>query len=174
MSFGKVRRRYITWAMMGIITGLLLLGCQSLGNAIPDQGGEAQYLDVTAVATLEDGTVIELEVAQTQDQQAKGLMYREPLPDNRGMLFPFEPASLVSFWMKNVPVALDMVFLHQAQVVGLQESVPPCQEQPCPTYGPRALVDQVIELRAGRASELKLEVGDRVQVTSQAAKAEDK
>ncbi|WP_242026890.1 DUF192 domain-containing protein [Phormidium tenue] len=122
-----------------------------------------QQLAVTAVTTL-GGEEIFLEVAATPQQQALGLMYRDALPSDRGMLFPMGRSRPVSFWMKNVPVALDMVFVHQGQIVGLIEA-PPCTADPCPTYGPGSqLVDQVIELRAGRAAELGLAVGDEVVI----------
>lgn len=122
-----------------------------------------QQLAVTAVTTL-GGEEIFLEVAATPQQQALGLMYRDALPSDRGMLFPMGRSRPVSFWMKNVPVALDMVFVHQGQIVGLIEA-PPCTADPCPTYGPgNQLVDQVIELRAGRAAELGLAVGDEVVI----------
>lgn len=122
-----------------------------------------QRLAVTAVTTL-GGEEIFLEVAATPQQQALGLMYREALPSDRGMLFPMGRPRPVSFWMKNVPVALDMVFIYQGQIVGLAET-PPCTADPCPTYGPGSqLVDQVIELRAGRAAELGLAAGDEVVI----------
>jgi uncharacterized protein len=123
-----------------------------------------QLLPVTAVVTL-GGEAIFLEVATTPQQQALGLMYREALPGDRGMLFPLAQPRPVSFWMKNVPVALDMVFVYQGQVVAIAAEAPPCTADPCPTYGPEGqLVDQVIELRAGRAAELGLAPGDGVVV----------
>ncbi|TVR07769.1 MAG: DUF192 domain-containing protein [Phormidium sp. GEM2.Bin31] len=111
---------------------------------------------------------LELEVARTPQQQAMGLMFREDLPDDRGMVFPFNPPRPVSFWMKNVRMNLDMIFLFEGEVVGLAEDVPPCETvaHRCPTYGPgdRVLVDAVLELRGGRAAELGIEVGDRLEV----------
>jgi len=71
----------------------------------------------------------------------------------------------MSFWMKNVPVPLDMVFIYQGRIQALASQAPPCVANPCPTYGPQGqLVDQVIELAAGRAAELGLRVGDGVAV----------
>jgi hypothetical protein len=68
--------------------------------------------------------------------------------------------------MKNVPVALDLVFIHQGRVVDLTEQVPPCPDTPCPIYGPTdQAVDQVIELRAGRIAELGIRLGDEIRVT---------
>lgn len=123
-----------------------------------------QVLPITAEVTLGD-TVIGLEVASTPQEQALGLMYRQNLPDDRGMLFPFSPPRPVSFWMKNVVMPLDMVFVHGGQIVGIAENVPPCVVDPCPTYGPgRQVVSYVIELRGGRAAELGLEAGDAVAI----------
>lgn len=122
-----------------------------------------QMLPISAQAKVAS-YVIDLEVAQTPEQQAVGLMFRPPLPDDRGMLFPFEPPRIVSFWMKNVPVPLDMVFLRNGKVQAIALNVPPCQTEPCPTYGPDVSVDAVIEMRAGRAAELSLKVGDRITI----------
>jgi uncharacterized membrane protein (UPF0127 family) len=93
-----------------------------------------------------------------------GLMYRPALPDNRGMLFPFSSPQPVKFWMKNVPVALDMVFLQNGVVQYIQAAAPPCANEPCPTYGPNVPIDTVIELRAGRAAELNLLTGDSIKI----------
>jgi uncharacterized membrane protein (UPF0127 family) len=129
---------------------------------MPDPRG--QQLPVTAVTTL-GGQEILLEVATTPQQQALGLMYRDALSNDRGMLFPMEHPRPVSFWMKDVPVSLDMVFVYQGSIQAIAANVPPCAAEPCPTYGPgRQLIDQVIELRAGRAAELGLAVGDEVVV----------
>lgn len=131
-----------------------------------------QRLPITAQATIAN-RVIQLEVAQTPQQQATGLMYRPSLASDRGMLFPFQQPRFASFWMKNVVIPLDMVFLYQGKVVAIENSAPPCATEPCPTYGPPAPVDQVIELRGGLASELGLKVGDRIKIqTLQSASAQ--
>ncbi|QQE65273.1 hypothetical protein GFS31_19590 [Leptolyngbya sp. BL0902] len=123
-----------------------------------------QQLPITAKTTL-GGKEIFLEVAATPAQQALGLMYRDALPDDRGMVFPMNPPRPVRFWMMNVPVALDMVFVYQGQIQYIAAEVPPCIADPCPTYGPdNQLIDHVIELRAGRAAELGLQVGDAVEI----------
>jgi len=110
------------------------------------------------------GKLIELEVARTVQQQTTGLMYRASLPDNRGMLFAFNPPIAVSFWMKNVQINLDMVFMYQGKVTFVAANVPPCRSEPCPVYGPGTVIDQVIELRGGRAKELGIKVGDRITI----------
>ena len=150
---------------------ILLSGCSTLSsvkkmtaNASP-QIEQGQQLPTTAIAKISDAT-IQLEVAQTPQQQATGLMFRESLADDRGMLFPFPNERMARFWMKNVPISLDMIFLNGDRVVGIASDVPPCEAEPCPVYGPNALVDGVIELRGGRAQELAIEVGDTIEIVS--------
>jgi uncharacterized membrane protein (UPF0127 family) len=157
-----------------ILLSILLIGCSPPSTAKPNdasptsiqtQAKRGQQLPISAQATLPDGTKINLEVAKTPEQQMMGLMYRPALPDDRGMLFVFPNAQPVRFWMKNVPVSLDMVFLNQGIIKYIKTDAPPCESEPCPTYGPSGEdIDQVIELRAERATELNLQVGDRINI----------
>ncbi len=110
------------------------------------------------------GQTIQLEIAKSRSQQALGLMYRSFLPDNRGMLFPFDPPQPVQFWMKNVVLDLDIIFLANGKIVEIAAAVPPCQVEPCPTYGPNQVIDQVVELRGGRAAELGWQVGTQLEI----------
>jgi len=127
-----------------------------------------QYLPISAYFTVNKNTKIDLEVAKTSDQQELGLMCRPTLPPNQGMLFPFNPARPVTFWMKNTPEPLDMVFLLKGVIEYIQVDAIPCQLENCPTYGPvNTSVDQVIELRSGRSAELGLKVGDKLDIQFQ-------
>ena len=159
-----------------IVFGVLLLGCsdpnsiQSSPNSVSKTPTviaqtEGQKLPVEAKTKI-DQQVIELEVARTPEQQQMGLMYRKSLEDNRGMLFLFDPPRPVNFWMKNVSLSLDMIFLLDGEVKAVESNVPPCSETPCPTYGPSIAteIDQVIELRGGRAQELGIKRGDRLTI----------
>ena len=169
-------QRYIIG--LGMVLGIWLAGCSpwvsnssEKVNAIaipqatpsPTSQFKGQMLPISARATIA-GKVINLEVTRTPEQQALGLMYRTSLPDDRGMLFEFNPPQPVSFWMKNVKIPLDMIFLRQGVVRAIASQVPPCNTNPCPSYGPSTPIDQVIELRGGRASQLGLRVGDRITV----------
>ena len=163
-------RRVLGSCVVFFTVQLLLVGCaatQSLttspttspiavASTAPSTG---TTLPITAKITIA-GKSINLEVARSSQEQAMGLMYRPALPDDRGMLFPMTPARPVTFWMKNVPVALDMVFLFQGKVKAIAPSVPPCTTPECPVYGPQGDVDNVLELRSGRAMELGIKVGD--------------
>jgi uncharacterized membrane protein (UPF0127 family) len=112
------------------------------------------------------GETIFLEVARTQNEQAMGLMYRTSLAKDRGMSFPFSPPQPAQFWMKNTLIPLDMIFLYRGKIVAIRANVPPCRQDPCPAYGPSSdvLVDNVIELAAGRARELNIAEGGTIVV----------
>ena len=163
-----VRRWLIVW---GVMLGTLLVGYYAPTSAIlqakPNFSAQisqlGQNLPISAYITIA-GRKLELEVARTQQQQAMGLMYRTSLADNRGMLFVFNSPQQTKFWMKNVRIPLDMIFLRNGKVQAIAASVPPCNTKNCPTYGPDSAIDRVIELRGGLAAELGLNVGDRVQI----------
>jgi uncharacterized membrane protein (UPF0127 family) len=123
-----------------------------------------QMLPISAKAQFANGEVVDLEVTRTPAEQSLGLMYRRSLPDDRGMLFSFSLPQRVSFWMKNVVIPLDMIFLRDGVVRAIAANVPPCKQDPCPTYGPDGTIDQVIELRGGRATELGIKVGQQVKI----------
>ncbi|MGL6342874.1 MAG: DUF192 domain-containing protein [Waterburya sp.] len=160
---------------LGIVLLIFLSSCTPLASSwknianASEEIKQGQMLPITATAEMA-GETIQLEVAKTPEQQATGLMFRESLADNRGMLFPFENERIARFWMKNVSISLDMIFLNDNRIVGIAADVPPCQADPCPVYGPETskeqviLVDQVIELRGGRAAELGLKTGDKINI----------
>ncbi len=124
----------------------------------------AQYLPITATATI-SGREIQLEVANTFKEQEKGLMFRPPLADDRGMLFVFTPARPVAFWMKNTPSPLDIIFLLDGEVKAIARNATTCKTDPCPVYPEGGVVaDNVLEVRAGLTQEIGLKEGDRITV----------
>ena len=124
----------------------------------------AQYLPITATATI-SGREIQLEVANTFKEQEKGLMFRPPLADDRGMLFVFTPARPVAFWMKNTPSPLDIIFLLDGEVKAIAHNATTCKTDPCPVYPEGGVVaDNVLEVRAGLTQEIGLKEGDRISV----------
>ncbi len=166
--------RVLSGCILLFTAQLLLVGCattQSPATSPTDvvstiaatSSSPGTILPITAKITI-SGKRLNLEVARSPQEQAMGLMYRPALPDDRGMLFPMTPARPVTFWMKNVPVALDMVFLYQGKVKAIASSVPPCTTPECPVYGPPGDVDNVLELRSGRALELDIKVGDEATI----------
>jgi len=158
-TFHAAQSIYVAFMSLAFGT-FLIVGC----TQIPTNNSKAQYLPITARAKM-GGRVINLEVTRTISEQSKGLMFRTTLPDDRGMLFNFDPPQAVSFWMQNVPVPLDIVFIHQGKVTAIAPGAPPCKANPCQIYpSTPVFTDLVIELRSGLAKEIGLKLGDLVTV----------
>jgi len=116
-------------------------------------------------ATMPSGAVYKLELALTPEDQAQGLMYRESLPPNTGMLFVFGADEPHHFWMKNTMIPLDMIWMDAAgRVVFVSANTPPCKADPCATYGPDGPARQVLEIAGGMAAREKVTVGSTLQI----------
>lgn len=111
-----------------------------------------------------DGFVVAVEIAADDERRAQGLMYRDRLDPGHGMLFLFPHNTVLSFWMKNTRIPLDMIFLDSdRRIVGIVESAPPCKFDPCPSYGPNAIARYVLEVGGGQARAHELKKGDVLQ-----------
>ncbi len=110
---------------------------------------------------------VRLEVAQTEKEIERGLMYRTSLPEDQGMVFIFTPPRPVNFWMAHCFISLDMLFVKNGKIIKIFENVPPCHaqnERDCPTYpaGMGIEVSEVVELAAGYSKRHNVKVGDPV------------
>jgi len=101
-----------------------------------------------------------VEVARTPDEQSTGLMNRQSLAPDRGMIFPYEPAQPVAFWMKNTLIPLDMIFIRSdGTISSIAAETVPLSLEPVPSTEP---VAAVLEIAGGRSAELGLGAGDKV------------
>jgi hypothetical protein len=100
-----------------------------------------------------------VQIAATVDQQEHGLMFYRSLGADQGMIFPYDPPQSVSFWMKNTLIPLDMIFIRSDGTIARIATAKPLDETPVPAGEP---VAAVLELRGGRAAELGIRAGDRV------------
>lgn len=105
-----------------------------------------------------------LEVADTSNKRQTGLMYRHSLPEDAGMLFIFYRPLKTSFWMKNVEIPLDIIFLNNDKIVKVYHNVPPCKVEPCTLYPSVDYVNSVIELNAGTCNKYDIKEGDAINV----------
>ena len=100
------------------------------------------------------------QVARSPAEQATGLMYRSSLAPDEGMIFPYDPPQEVGFWMKNTLIPLDMIFIRaDGTIARISANTKPMSLEP---YSSGEPVAAVIELRGGRAAELGIKAGDRV------------
>ncbi|PWT95664.1 MAG: hypothetical protein C5B53_11040 [Candidatus Melainabacteria bacterium] len=119
------------------------------------------------IARIAGKNLVHLEVAATESEIERGLMYRTFMPEDNGMVFLFSPPRPVKFWMYHTLISLDMCFIHNGKIVKICEEVPPCRsENPmeCPTYpkGPGFVVSYVLELNGGYAKRHGIKEGDEV------------
>ena len=115
-----------------------------------------------------NGTWVELagqryvvEVADDDAERARGLMFREELPADRGMLFLHEREEPQAYWMKNTKIPLDILYFDsQRRLVSQQRDVPPCSlGDGCPPYPTTGPARYVLELNAGQAARIGLQDG---------------
>lgn len=129
-------------------------------SAPPPPAAEALALEPLEVVTASGPVRFEVEIARTDAEKARGLMFRSHLADDRGMLFVYERAQPASFWMRNTWIPLDIIFIGaNGRILNIAENTTPYSEEPIPSAG---AVRGVLEIRGGRARELSIEPGDKV------------
>ena len=102
--------------------------------------------------------------AETREQQSLGLMFRDELPEDHGMLFLFPVEAMRSFWMKNTRIPLDIFYFDdELQLINVQ-TARPCRARQCPGYPSTAPAKYVLELNAGKGAELGVQPGDRLEL----------
>lgn len=109
-------------------------------------------------------TCLAIERMTTPQQHAQGMMFRESLPKGEGMLFVFADSATRQFWMKNTLIPLDMIWMDENGKVIHVETARPCNDDPCPSYGPQDPARYVLETNAGWAWENGVGVGAQLMV----------
>lgn len=113
-----------------------------------------------------DGDVsVDVEVADDNQEHAKGLMGRESLDEDAGILFVFEEEAQRTFWMKDTLIPLDMIFIGADFVVDeVKSNVPPCKVEDCPTFPGQMPAKYVVEVNGGFAQENGIKKGVTVTI----------
>ena len=139
-------------AVRGTIVGcgLLLAGCAS---------GSDLWVEV-------GGTRYAVEIADDDAERARGLMFRDTMAADRGMLFIHEHEQPLAYWMKNTKIPLDILYFDDERaLVSQQRDVPPCTlGNGCPSYPSEGPARYVLELNAGEAAKLGLEDGAKLRL----------
>jgi len=104
-----------------------------------------------------------VELAITPAEHARGLMFREHLDEDKGMLFIFENEGRHAFWMKNTLIPLDIIWIDEnKEVVFISGNAQPCKEGFCPAITPSKDAKYVLELNANTTGSIGLSIGDNV------------
>ncbi|WEK41738.1 MAG: DUF192 domain-containing protein [Candidatus Sphingomonas colombiensis] len=159
--------RILAAAMLATLVPACSSGGASGSNGAENaSGGEDAAHRVTLTIESANGAhVFHVDVARTEEEQARGLMFRKDIPKDGGMLFSPYPATggepkPAAFWMKNTPSSLDILFIRADHTIArLAENTVPFSEAPIPSGEP---VAAVLEINAGRAAELGINEGDKV------------
>ena len=111
---------------------------------------------------------LKLMIARTNTEKAKGLMFYNDIASSTGMLFVFDSPQKMSFWMMNTRIPLDLIFLSEDLTVTewVYNMIPGYGKPPyrLPHYNSKGLAKYVIELKAGSIDELKIKVGDKLEI----------
>ena len=137
-------------ALVCIVTTVMLAGCPKFSDSVALRGQK-----------------FSVELATTDATRARGLMFRESLAPDAGMLFIFDDEQPRAFWMHNCKIALDILYFDRdLKLVSSALSVPPCSlaASQCPSYASEGPAKYVLELAAGRATEIGVLPGDKLSV----------
>ncbi len=147
--------------MRNLAAALLLFsaaGCSGAGTAAGAGIASAATVPLT-IATSAKTHSFRVEVARTEAQQERGMMFRPKLAPDRGMIFPFAAPRVASFWMKDCPYPLDMIFIRADGTIARIATATPYSLAPVSSGEP---VAAVLEIAGGRAEELGVNEDDKV------------
>lgn len=146
------------WTLPFATLLIVLAGCGTKPVTEEDFG--------TQTVGLPNGKQVRVEVMVTQAQLMRGMMFRDSLAPDRGMLFIHGKPGLVSYWMYQVRIPLDIIWMDSSRrIVEISASTPPCKTAAtgCPSYGGHYPAQYVLELAGGMAEKYGLKVGDTLR-----------
>ncbi len=112
------------------------------------------------------GLTINVEIAKNKKQRANGLMFREKLATNKGMLFVFEKEAIQRLWMKNTLIPLDIIFISaDANIVSIIKNIQPCRKNPCAIYNSKEKAKYMLEVNAGFVAEKGIGIAEKVRIS---------
>ena len=145
--------------------GMTLIFACGVNNSTPTATAatQTQHAAVPRIV-FPDNFAVKVEIASDDETRAQGLMYRDHLPNDRGMIFLFPQSGDYPFWMKNTLIPLDMIWIDdQKKIVHVAHDVPPCKADPCPSVPPGANAKYVLEVAAGVAARHNLANGQTLR-----------
>ena len=133
-------------------------------TATATTAGEEEGGPRVVVETDSGEVVFEVEVADSPDEREVGLMNRESLPRDAGMIFLFEADSSGGFWMKNTLIPLSIAFADANGTILRILDMEPCEADPCEIYDPGVFYRSALEVNQGAFDRLGVEEGDRLRL----------
>jgi hypothetical protein len=120
------------------------------------------YYKTRAIVTI-NGREFRVSVARTEGQRAKGLMYRNKMNENAGMLFVFSVSDIYTIWMKNTYIPLDVIWISDNHIVDMARLDAQSKDK-IPQYTSAQKANYVLELNAGITQKYNIKIGDLVDI----------
>ncbi|HXN45700.1 MAG TPA: DUF192 domain-containing protein, partial [Bryobacteraceae bacterium] len=141
-----------------LLLALTLAGCGPKRDPMEDYG--------TRMVKLPGGQQVRAEVLINPQDLARGMMFRDSLAPDRGMLFLHQQPGEYPYWMYHCRIPLDILWMtSERRVVEISANTPPCKTEPnqCPTYGGHYRAQYVLELAGGMAAKYGIKQGDTLE-----------
>ncbi|PIN94539.1 hypothetical protein COU53_03255 [Candidatus Pacearchaeota archaeon CG10_big_fil_rev_8_21_14_0_10_30_48] len=107
-----------------------------------------------------------VEIANNEMKRSQGLMFRQILSENEGMLFVFPKEDNYNFWMKNTLIPLDIIWISKnEEIVFIEKNVLSCKEDPCQIYTSPKKALYVLEINSGQTEEIGINIGDKIMIS---------
>ena len=155
----RARRNWSPFFLSALALGLMACSHSNYDDAMRDLSARE--------VTLPNGKTIYAEVMMRPADMLRGMMFRDSLPADHGMLFVHGGPGKYPYWMHNVKIPLDIIWMDpQRRVVEISENTPPCKENSalaCPNYGGKENAQFVLELNGGGAAKNGIIVGSRIE-----------
>jgi len=180
----RVRTPLLIIVLCGIIAVSTMSGCVTMqpgtptntnsvttaasGSAVTNSSSTSMALKAPTTYRVTMGSItVYAEAADTPAKREMGLMNRTYLNEDAGMLFIFPTQQQQSFWMKNMRIPLDIVFITaDNHVLEIYPSVPPCTSDPCTLYTSSAPIKYALEVNSGFCARNRIASGDPVIITA--------
>ncbi|HRE44755.1 MAG TPA: DUF192 domain-containing protein [Terricaulis sp.] len=159
-------RRFVSAALFGVIA--VVGACaqpeaasKAAATSAPVSSPDGAHRELVSIATTQGDVRFYAEIADTDAERARGLMFRREMARDHGMLFLFEEPGMQSFWMRNTHLSLDLIFIAaDGRIVNIIEHATPYSDAPLRSSAPAVAV---LEINAGLSREMGVAAGDRVQ-----------
>lgn len=122
---------------------------------------ETAKLEVVTIETMKKEQTFKVEVVRGEKERNRGLMFRQEMAPDSGMLFDYDPPQKVAFWMKNTFIPLDIIFIGgDGRIINIAENTTPLSLERLPSAGE---VRGVLEINGGLSAKLGIKPGDKVR-----------
>ena len=146
----KITMKIKKFSVFLLIFLLVLAACSKQNLVLIDNGKEK--------------ISVKVEIADNNEERAKGLMFRSSLEQDSGMLFVFNDEDYLSFWMKNTLIPLDALFISKSFEIVDIKHMEPCKQDTCMSYRPIKPAKYVLEVNGNFTVKNKIKPGDRVEI----------